>query len=54
MNVKPMLNNDLRFHVSDYPMETDITGSAYMGRDSREQYKVRRARVTVSGRWKPT
>jgi len=25
-----------------------------MGRDSREQYNVRRARVTVSGRWKPT
>ena len=53
MNVKLMVNNDLRFHVSGYPIETDTTGSAYMGRDSREQYNVRRVRVTVSGRWKP-
>lgn len=48
-----MLNNDLRFHVSGYPTEMDITGSPYMGRDSREQYSVRRARVTVSGCRKP-
>lgn len=49
MNVNPMVINDLQFHVSCYPKETDTTGSAYMGRDSREQYNVRRARVTVSG-----
>lgn len=54
MNVKPMLNNDLWFHVNGYPIKTDTTGSAYMRRDSREQYNVRRERVTVSGRRKPT
>ncbi len=54
-NVKQMENNDLRFHVSGYPVALrDIRGSAYMERDSREQYNVRRPRVTVFGCWKPT
>ena len=54
VNVKAMLNNDLRFHVNGYSIKTDTTGSAYMRRESTEQYNVRRARVIVSGRWKPT
>jgi hypothetical protein len=47
MNVKPTVNNDIRFHVSGYPIETDTTGSGYMRRGSREQYNVRRLRVVV-------